>query len=527
MTDAETLLWRHLRNHRLDGQQFRRQQPIGPYIADFVHFGARLIVEADGGQHLQSVHDHQRDAWLCSQGFNILRFWNDDILLRSDAVLEMIWQALRASPSPPAPLLHAPRVREGRGEQSRERVGRRKGDIARAPRNPQSPIPNPGSHPMSDILDLTCELIRRASVTPEDAGCQALLSERLGRAGFTIEYLRFGDVDNLWATHGDSGPVLVFLGHTDVVPSGPVEQWSSPPFEPTVRDGHLHGRGAADMKSGVAAMTLALEEFVRRHPDHQGTVALLLTSDEEGPSIDGVARVVEELRRRGQRIDWCLVGEPSSQDRLGDLIRVGRRGSLHGRLTVRGVQGHVAYPELALNPIHAAAPALAELVATRWDEGNADFPPTSLQISNIHAGTGAGNVIPGNLDVTFNFRYGTASTAAGLRQRLEDCLSRHALDFSVNWNLSGEAFLTREGPLRDAVSAAVESICAITPTPSTGGGTSDGRFIAPLGAEVVELGPRNASIHKIDECVSLQDLERLPGLYLEIAGRLLEVAPMA
>ena len=380
---------------------------------------------------------------------------------------------------------------------------------------------------MSDILHLTSELIRRASVTPEDAGCQALLGERLGRAGFSVERLRYGEVDNLWATHGSAAPVLVFLGHTDVVPSGPVEQWSSPPFEPTLRNGHLHGRGAADMKSGVAAMTLALEEFVRRHPDHHGTLALLLTSDEEGPSIDGVARVAEEFRRRGQRIDWCLVGEPSSQDRLGDLIRVGRRGSLHGQLTVRGVQGHVAYAEMALNPIHAAAPALAELAATRWDEGNADFPPTSLQISNIHAGTGASNIIPGSLDVTFNFRFGTASTAAGLRQRLEACLTRHALDFSVDWNLSGEAFLTREGPLRDAVTATVESICAVTPTASTGGGTSDGRFIAPLGAEVVELGPRNASIHKIDECVSLQDLERLPGLYLGVAERLLGAATMA
>ena len=374
---------------------------------------------------------------------------------------------------------------------------------------------------MSAILELTRELIRRASVTPEDAGCQALLVARLADVGFTIEHLRYGDVDNLWATHGASGPVLVFLGHTDVVPSGPPEQWSSPPFEPTIRDGHLFGRGAADMKSGVAAMTLALEEFVQRHPDHEGTVALLLTSDEEGPSIDGVRRVAEEFRRRGQRIDWCLVGEPSSQATLGDLIRVGRRGSLHGQLTVRGVQGHVAYPEKSLNPIHAAAAALAELAAMRWDEGNAEFPPTSFQISNIHAGTGANNIIPGQLDVTFNFRYSTASTADGLRERVEACLTRHLLDFSIDWNLSGEAFLTQPGPLRDAVTAAIEASCGIVPIASTGGGTSDGRFIAPLGAEVVELGPINASIHKIDECVSLQDLERLPGLYLGVAQRLL------
>lgn len=275
------------------------------------------------------------------------------------------------------------------------------------------------------------------------------------------------------------------------------------------------------MKSGVAAMTLALEAFVRRHPDHDGTVALLLTSDEEGPSIDGVRRVVEEFRRRGQRIDWCLVGEPSSQQRLGDLIRIGRRGSLHGQLRVRGVQGHVAYPEKALNPIHAAAAALAELAATHWDEGNAEFPPTSLQISNIHAGTGAANIIPGHLDVTFNFRYSTASTADGLRERVEACLKRHALDFVIDWNLSGEPFLTEGGHLRSAVIAAIEAACAITPVASTGGGTSDGRFIAPLGAEVVEFGPINETIHKIDECVSIQELERLPALYLDITERML------
>ena len=380
---------------------------------------------------------------------------------------------------------------------------------------------------MSDILDLTSELIRRASLTPEDAGCQALLAARLAGVGFKIENLRYGEVDNLWATHGTDGPVLVFLGHTDVVPTGPVEQWSSPPFEPTIRDGHLYGRGAADMKSGVAAMALALEDFVRSNPDHIGTIALLLTSDEEGPSIDGVRRVAEEFRRRGQRIDWCLVGEPSSQAVLGDLIRIGRRGSLHGQLSVRGVQGHVAYPEKALNPIHAAAPALAELAATRWDKGNDSFPPTSFQISNIHSGTGANNIIPGQLDVTFNFRYSTASTADGLREKVEACLKRHALDFNIDWNLSGEAFLTEEGPLRQSVTAAIELICGITPIASTGGGTSDGRFIAPLGAEVVELGPINATIHKIDECVSLQDLERLPGLYRDIAERLLGGDPQA
>lgn len=379
---------------------------------------------------------------------------------------------------------------------------------------------------MSLVLDLTCELIRRASVTPEDAGCQQLLGERLAAAGFAIEDLHYGEVRNLWATHGETGPVLVLLGHTDVVPTGPVEKWTSPPFEPTIRDGHLFGRGAADMKSGVAAMSLALVEFVRRHPRHPGTVALLLTSDEEGPSIDGVRRVVEEFRRRGQRVDWCLVGEPSSRQVLGDLVRVGRRGSLHGRLCVRGVQGHVAYPELARNPVHAAAAALTELVATVWDEGNASFPPTSFQISNIHAGTGAANIIPGTLEVAFNFRYGTASSADGLRARIEDCLKRHGLDYEIEWELSGEPFLTEPGALRSAVEAVLMEHFGQVPESSTGGGTSDGRFIAPLGAEVVEFGPVNASIHKVDECVSVADLERLPDLYLAIIERLL-ASPLA
>lgn len=374
---------------------------------------------------------------------------------------------------------------------------------------------------MSEILDLTSELIRRASVTPEDAGCQQWLGERLARAGFNIEDLHYGKVRNLWAWHGSNGPVFMLLGHTDVVPSGPEDQWQSPPFEPAIRDGHLYGRGAADMKSGVAAMTLALEEFVRRHPEHAGVVGLLLTSDEEGPSIDGVRRVAEEFRRRGQRVDWCLVGEPSSKHALGDLIRVGRRGSLHGRLTVRGIQGHVAYPELASNPIHSAAAALAELAALRWDEGNDGFPPSSFQISNIHSGTGAANVIPGSLEVTFNFRYGTASTEASLRSRLEACLRRHALDYSISWELSGEPFLSAPGALRESVKATLETLCKVSPEASTGGGTSDGRFIAPLGAEVVEFGPINASIHKVDECICIQDLERLPEIYLAIAERLM------
>jgi succinyl-diaminopimelate desuccinylase len=374
---------------------------------------------------------------------------------------------------------------------------------------------------MSPVVELTSDLIRRASVTPDDAGCQPLIASRLANAGFMIERLRYEDVDNLWATHGRGAPVLVFLGHTDVVPPGPPERWTSPPFEPTIREGRLYGRGAADMKSGVAAMTLALETFVRARPDHAGTLALLVTSDEEGAAKHGVRRVAEEFRRRGQRIDACIVGEPSSRERLGDLIRVGRRGSLTGRLTVRGVQGHIAYPDLAKNPIHALAPALAELAATRWDDGDDAFPPTSFQFSNLNAGTGADNVIPGDLRAIFNFRFGTASSADSLRERVEAILKKHGVDFAIDWWLSGEPFVTREGRLREAVVAAIREQCGIEPAPSTGGGTSDGRFIAPLGAEVVELGPVNASIHKVDESVALDELERLPALFGAIIERVL------
>ncbi len=374
---------------------------------------------------------------------------------------------------------------------------------------------------MSAILDLTCELIRRRSLTPDDAGCQALIGERLRRAGFAIENLTFGDVSNLWATHGNGDPVFVFLGHTDVVPTGPENEWTSPPFEPTIRDGKLYGRGAADMKSGVAAMTVAAERFVTAHPKHRGTIGVLLTSDEEGPlNQNGVRRVVEEFRRRGQRIDWCVVGEPSSAETLGDIVRVGRRGSLSGSLIVHGVQGHVAYPDKVLNPIHLAAPALAELAATRWDEGNAEFPPTSFQVSNVHAGTGALNVVPGALEAKFNFRYCTASTAQSLRERTQAILRKHGLDFDVHWDLSGEPFLTQAGALRTVVEKAIKDICGIVPRADTGGGTSDARFIAPLGAEVVEVGPVNASIHKIDEHVALADLERLPDLYAAVVGAL-------
>ena len=376
---------------------------------------------------------------------------------------------------------------------------------------------------MSAVFDLTCDLIRRRSVTPDDAGCLPLIAERLQRAGFVVEHLRYGDVDNLWATHGDAGPTLGFLGHTDVVPSGPEVSWQSPPFEPSIRNGRLYGRGAADMKGSVAAMVVALEQFVAAHPSHRGRVGLLLTSDEEGVAIDGVRKVADRFREIGEKIDWCVVGEPSAREKLGDLIRVGRRGSLSATLTVRGVQGHVAYPEKALNPIHAFAPALAELAAERWDEGNADFPPTSMQVSNLNAGTGANNVIPGTLTALFNFRYSTASRADDLRARSEAILRRHGVDFHIDWHLSGEPFLTPPGGLlRETVVAVCRELCGIDPEQSTGGGTSDGRFIAPLGAEVVELGPVNATIHKTDECVALDELEQLPALYQSICERLLQ-----
>ena len=385
-----------------------------------------------------------------------------------------------------------------------------------------SPHP-PATGTASPVLALAAELIRRRSVTPDDAGCQALIAERLASAGFRVSHLRFGEVDNLWATHGEGGSTLAFLGHTDVVPSGPTDAWRFDPFAPTVLDGVLYGRGAADMKGSVAAMVVALESFVAAHPDHPGRVGLLLTSDEEGPTnLDGMRKVAEHFRAEGERIDWCVVGEPSSKARLGDLIRVGRRGSLSGTLVVHGVQGHVAYPDKAKNPIHAFAPALAELAAERWDEGNADFPPTSFQVSNLDAGTGATNVIPGKLTALFNFRYSTASTAEQLKARTVAMLDRHGLDYALDWNLSGEPFLTPPGGrLREVVVAVCRELAGVAPEESTGGGTSDGRFIAPLGAEVVELGPVNATIHQVDECVAVADLERLPALYSGVCERLL------
>ena len=374
---------------------------------------------------------------------------------------------------------------------------------------------------MSEVLELACELISRASVTPDDAGCQALLGARLTRAGFAIESLRFGQVDNLWASHGSGAPVLVLLGHTDVVPSGPTRAWASDPFVPVVRDGVLYGRGAADMKGSVAAFVVAAERFVAAHPDHPGTLALLLTSDEEGDAIDGVRKVAATFRERGQRIDWCITGEPSSTARLGDLLRVGRRGSLSGTLVVKGVQGHVAYPHKARNPIHQAAPALAELVARQWDAGYESFPPTSLQISNLHAGAGANNVIPGELQVLFNLRYNPHWDAPRLEREITALLDRHGLEYELRWHRSGEPFHTPEGRLRAVAREVLASFSGAPPEESTGGGTSDARFIAPLGAQCIEIGPVNASIHQVDEHVSVADLEALPDLYLRLVERLL------
>ncbi|MFT3762891.1 MAG: succinyl-diaminopimelate desuccinylase [Pseudoxanthomonas sp.] len=374
---------------------------------------------------------------------------------------------------------------------------------------------------MSEVLKLACELISRRSVTPDDAGCQQVVAWRLQQAGFATEDLRFGEVDNLWATHGEGAPVLVLLGHTDVVPPGPVEAWASDPFRPEVRDGALYGRGAADMKGSVAAFVVALEQFVAARPDHPGTVALLLTSDEEGDAVDGVRKVAEVFRERGQRIDWCVTGEPSSAAKLGDLLRVGRRGTLSATLTVRGVQGHVAYPDKARNPIHQALPALAELAARRWDDGGEGFPPTSFQISNIHAGAGANNVIPGELQVLFNLRYNPAWRAAQLEAEVEAMLARHGLERDLRWHRGGEPFHTPEGRLRSVAREVLAGFAGAPPEESTAGGTSDARFIAPLGAECIEVGPVNASIHKVDEHVAVADLEALPDLYRGLIERLL------
>jgi succinyl-diaminopimelate desuccinylase len=374
---------------------------------------------------------------------------------------------------------------------------------------------------MSVTLELTHDLMSRASVTPADEGCQDLMAGRLAKAGFSVERLRYGNVDNLWARRGNGGPVLCFAGHTDVVPTGPLEEWGSDPFKPTVRDGMLYGRGAADMKSGLAAMLTATESFVTEHPDHRGAVAFLITSDEEGPSVDGTKRVVETLRQRGERIDWCLVGEPSSEQLIGDTIKIGRRGSLSARLTVHGVQGHIAYPHLADNPVHSFAPALAELAEREWDQGNQHFQPTTFQVSNLNAGTGAPNVIPGELKARFNLRYSPVQTLDQLKHTVEEVLRRHRVKYSIEWYVSGEPFYTAPGPFSEAVCAAVRSLTGREPKLSTGGGTSDGRFLAPMGAQVVELGVVNASIHKVNECVRVEDIDTLHRLYLQMLRNLL------
>lgn len=374
---------------------------------------------------------------------------------------------------------------------------------------------------MTATLKLTEELIRRGSVTPEDAGCMDLVAGRLQPLGFRCEWLNFGDTKNIWLRRGDEAPLLVLLGHTDVVPPGPLDDWQSPPFEPVIRDGMLYGRGAADMKSGVAAMVTAVESFIAEHPNHRGSIALMLTSDEEGAATDGVVRVVETLKARGETIDWCLIGEPSSFDALGDVIRVGRRGSLCGVLRVFGVQGHVAYPDKAVNPIHRFAPALLELTAEQWDQGNEFFPPTSFQVSNIHSGTGAENVVPGRLEVLFNFRFSTAITEEAIKSRVGAILDRHGLKYELSWRLSGAPFLTTRPELREAVQDALAQVVGRRARPDTGGGTSDGRFIAPTGAQVVELGVLNGSIHKVNEHVPVDDIERLSLIYRQVLVNLL------
>ncbi|MEA2079445.1 MAG: succinyl-diaminopimelate desuccinylase [Pseudomonadota bacterium] len=374
---------------------------------------------------------------------------------------------------------------------------------------------------MSETLELVKDLVSCASVTPEDAGCQTLMLERLETIGFRSENLAFGDVSNFWARRGEHAPLLVFAGHTDVVPPGPLEQWHSDPFTPDIRDGMLYGRGAADMKGSLAAMITACEAFVAAHPDHRGSIGFLITSDEEGPAVDGTLKVVDHLVKKGEHIDLCLVGEPSSSQRAGDVIKNGRRGSLNGSLLVQGKQGHVAYPHLASNPVHLAAPALAELIGIEWDQGNAHFPPTSFQISNLQAGTGAENIIPGDLNVMFNLRFSTALTEQKIRERIHAILDRYQLDYTLEWRLSGEPFLTPAGELVDAAREAIREVIDIETMLSTSGGTSDGRFIAPTGAQVLELGPINATIHQVNECVAVTALDELSEIYRRILEKLL------
>jgi succinyl-diaminopimelate desuccinylase len=374
---------------------------------------------------------------------------------------------------------------------------------------------------MNEVIALAQALIQRESVTPEDAGCQQMMNERLEAIGFNIESLFFTDTLNTWARKGDQSPHFCFAGHTDVVPTGPAKNWQHPPFSGLVENGLLHGRGAADMKGSLAAMIVATERFVAKYPNHKGSISFLITSDEEGPFINGTTRVIDTLESRGEKIDMCLVGEPSSRDVLGDVVKNGRRGSLTGFLKVKGIQGHVAYPHLAQNPIHLATEALTELSQTQWDKGNDFFPATSFQISNINGGTGAGNVIPGELDVQFNFRFSTEVTHQQLQQRVIDILQKHNLNYELNWIVNGLPFITEHGPLVDATVNAIESVTGLATNLETTGGTSDGRFIAQTGAKVIELGPRNATIHKVDECVSTDDLIKLTDIYQQILEQLL------
>jgi succinyl-diaminopimelate desuccinylase len=371
------------------------------------------------------------------------------------------------------------------------------------------------------VLSLAKELIARPSVTPADEGCQQLMADFLAPLGFKIEPMVFHDTTNLWARKGTTGPLFCFAGHTDVVPPGPASKWNTPPFEPTIIDGVLYGRGAADMKGSIASMLAAVQRFVADHPDHDGSIAFLITSDEEGPFINGTPKVIETLEARQEKITWCLVGEPSSTNQVGDVVKNGRRGSLTGDLTVYGVQGHVAYPHLAENPVHLAMPALAELAAKQWDQGNAFFPATSFQIANINAGTGASNVIPGELQVQFNFRYSTELTDSQIKQQVIELLERHGLRYELKWTLSGQPFLTGSGKLVEATQNAIKAVTGRTTELSTSGGTSDGRFIAPTGAQVVELGPINATIHKVNECVNVADLETLSDIYYSMMQQLL------
>lgn len=372
-----------------------------------------------------------------------------------------------------------------------------------------------------NVIDLTKNLINRQSVTPKDAGCQDLMASILKPLGFVVEDLTFADTKNIWARKGTKSPVFCFAGHTDVVPSGPAESWQTPPFKATEKDGYLHGRGAADMKGSLAAMLVATENFVKNNPDHIGSIAFLITSDEEGPFINGTTKVIDTLEARNEKITWCLVGEPSSTNEIGDIVKNGRRGSLTGDLVVNGIQGHVAYPHLAKNPIHDSALAFAELANTQWDNGNDSFPPTSFQISNINGGTGAGNVIPGSLDVCFNFRFSTEVTDQELINKVTHVLDAHNLDYKIDWTFNGQPFLTNSGDLVEATQQAIKHYTGRETILSTAGGTSDGRFIAPTGAQVIELGPVNATIHKIDECVKMSDLEDLTNIYEDILKRLL------